>query len=167
MSAQQPGSSPGGSWAERDEGVQGHRRTKIVATIGPATRSIETMVALLRAGADVFRFNFSHGTRSEHAENFTFAREASTQVGMEVGILGDLPGPKIRLWDVEGGMIDLEPGHEVTLTTEQVLGTPERIPVAWDGLPEAVSEGGQIYMADGRIRLRVLGRNGSEVRTLV
>ncbi|HSI81242.1 MAG TPA: pyruvate kinase [Solirubrobacterales bacterium] len=168
MSAE-PGQGRRDSGAKRDPGSASadHRRTKIVATIGPATRSVEMMAELLRAGVDVFRFNFSHGSRSDHADNFAMAREASKLVGKQAGILGDLPGPKIRLWDVEGGMIDLETGSEVTLTTEQVLGTPERIPVSWDGLPDAVSEGGEIFMADGRIRLRVMSRNGTEVRCRV
>ena len=144
-----------------------HRRTKIVATIGPATRSVETMTELLAAGVDVFRFNFSHGTRSDHAENVAMAREAGRVAGREVGILGDLPGPKIRLWDVAGGVIELESGTELTLTTEQVIGTPERITVSWEGLPAAVSPGGEIYMADGRIRLRVADVDGGEVRCAV
>jgi pyruvate kinase len=95
------------------------------------------------------------------------AREAAARVGREVGILGDLPGPKIRLWDVTGGIIDLAAGDEVTLTTEQVIGTPERITVSWAGFPEAVAEGGEIYMADGRIRLRVMSRDGNEVRCAI
>jgi pyruvate kinase len=144
-----------------------HRRTKIVATIGPATRDIETMAELLDAGVDVFRFNFSHGSHSEHEASFAMAREAAARVGREVGILGDLPGPKIRLWDVTGGIIDLAAGDEVTLTTEQVIGTPERITVSWAGFPEAVAEGGEIYMADGRIRLRVMSRDGNEVRCAI
>jgi pyruvate kinase len=144
-----------------------HRRTKIVATIGPATRSVEKMTELLEAGVDVFRFNFSHGTRSEHADSFAMAREAARSTGGEVGILGDLPGPKIRLWDVEDGVVDLPSGSVVTLTTEQVMGTPERITVSWAGLPDAVSEGSEIYLADGRIRLRVISRAGNEVRCAV
>ena len=143
------------------------RRTKIVTTIGPATRSVETMSELLQAGADVFRLNFSHGTRSDHAENVAMAREAAQRVGKEVGILGDLPGPKLRIWDVENGIIDLATGSEVTLTTEQTLGTPERITVSWEGLPDAVSPGGEIFMADGRIRLRVIERQGEDVRCAV
>jgi len=144
-----------------------HRRTKIVATIGPATRTVERLSELIEAGVDVFRFNFSHGTRADHTENVAMAREAAERTGKQVGILGDLPGPKIRLWDVEGGVIDLASGSEVTLTTEQVLGTPERITVSYKGLPDAVSEGGEIYMADGRIRLRVLARGEDEVRCRV
>jgi pyruvate kinase len=144
-----------------------HRRTKIVATIGPATRSVETMSELIGAGVDVFRFNFSHGTREEHSENVAMAREASLAADKQVGILGDLPGPKIRLADVDGGVIDLETGTELTLTTEPVVGTPQRIGVSWDGLPAAVSPGGEIYMADGRIRLRVAAVEDGEVRSVV
>jgi pyruvate kinase len=144
-----------------------HRRTKIVATIGPATRTVETMTELIESGVDVFRFNFSHGTREDHAENVAMAREASLESGKEVGILGDLPGPKIRLADVDGGVIDLATGSELTLTTESVVGTPQRIGVSWEGLPGAVSPGGEIYMADGRIRLRVATVEDGEVRCLV
>jgi pyruvate kinase len=152
--------------SERDAG-QRPRKTKIVATIGPATRSVEAMSELLRAGVDVFRFNFSHGTREDHGANFEMAREAARLVGKEAGILGDLPGPKLRLSSIEGGAITLEPGREVTLTSEQVMGTAERIPVAWDGLATAVSPGGDIFLADGRIRLGVVERAGSEVRCAV
>ena len=81
------------------------RRTKIVATIGPATRTVETMEELIDAGVDVFRFNFSHGSRAEHTENVAMTREAAKRSGKEVGILGDLPGPKLRISDVEDGVI--------------------------------------------------------------
>ena len=91
------------------------RRTKIVATIGPATRSVDTMAELITAGADVLRLNFSHGTRDEHAENIEMARRASELAGRQVGVLGDLPGPKLRLDEVEGGVVELQAGAEVTL----------------------------------------------------
>ncbi len=143
------------------------RRTKIVATIGPATRSVETMAELIEAGADVFRLNFSHGSRSEHAENVAMTREASERVGKEVGVLGDLPGPKLRVADVTNGRVDLQTGAEVVLTTEPGVGTPERLRVSWDGLPAAVRPGGEIFLADGRIRLRVIDATASEVRCAV
>jgi pyruvate kinase len=147
--------------------VSAHRRTKIVATIGPATRSAEIMAELIEAGVDVFRFNFSHGSRSDHAENVAMAREAAERTGKQVGILGDLPGPKLRLDEVEGGIVGLRPGSEITLTTDDVLGTQDRLPVSYDALPSAVSPGGEIYMADGRIRLRVLECSEDEVRCTV
>lgn len=143
------------------------RRTKIVCTIGPATRTVETMVALIEAGADVFRLNFSHGNRSDHAENVVMAREAAKRSGKEIGILGDLPGPKLRIGTVEDGIVDLIEGSEVTLATDEVIGTPERLEVSWDGLPAAVDEGSEVYLADGRIRLRVEGKQGNSVRCRV
>ncbi len=140
-----------------------HRRTKIIATIGPASRTVETMSELIEAGADVFRLNFSHGTPAEHAENVAMTREAAVATGKQVGILGDLPGPKLRLAEVEGGGVNLRHGNTVTLTTESMIGTPERIPVSWDGLPGAVRPGGAVFVADGRIRLRVAEAAGREV----
>ncbi len=144
-----------------------HRRTKIVATIGPATRTVEMMAELIDAGADVFRFNFSHGTRAEHAENVVLAREAAERSGKEIGILGDLPGPKLRIAEVEDGIVGLRPGSEITLTTDDVLGSEERISVSYDRLPEAVEPGSPVYMADGRIRLRVIACEDDEVRCAV
>jgi len=131
------------------------RRTKIVCTIGPATRTVATMCELIEAGADVFRLNFSHGTPELHAENVAMTREAAERCGKEIGILGDLPGPKLRLGEIEGGLVDLPVDGQVMLTTEPGTGNRERLPVSWQGLPGAVHVGGMIYLADGRIRLRV------------
>jgi pyruvate kinase len=147
--------------------THGGRRTKIVATIGPATRSVETMAELIRAGVDVLRLNFSHGTRDEHAANVAMAREASEIVGREVGILGDLPGPKLRLDEVEGGVVELHTGSEVTLTTGEEVGAEDHLPVSWDGLPSAVREGEEIYLADGRVRLRALRTRPDQIECTV
>src|SRR5262245_63148913 len=94
------------------------RRTKIVATIGPASRSTEAMQSLIEAGVDVFRLNFSHGSRADHSENVSMAREAGRRAGKEVGLMGDLPGPKLRLGELAGGFTDLETGSEVRLTVD-------------------------------------------------
>jgi pyruvate kinase len=147
--------------------VSEHRRTKIVATIGPATRSVERMIELIEAGADVFRLNFSHGTRDDHAENIAMAREAGGRTGKQVGLLGDLPGPKLRLGEVADGMVNLRSGSEITLMADGATGTAERVPVSYDRLGSAVKPGGEIYLADGRIRLRVLATAGREVRCAV
>ncbi len=136
--------------------IPDHRRTKIVATIGPATRSVEKMRELIGAGADVFRLNFSHGTADEHAENIEWAREASKLAGREIGLLGDLPGPKLRLGDIPGGAVELEQDSQLDLTVDGRQGGDGEVPVAWAGLPGAVSEGDRVYLADGRIRLRVM-----------
>ena len=135
--------------AASDRNASVGRRTKIVATIGPATRSVETLTELIGAGADVFRLNFSHGTREEHAENVAMAREAAEAAGREVGLLGDLPGPKLRIDEVEGGMVQLEEGSELTLTTDEEVGAPDHLSVSWEGLPSAVEEGDEVYLADG------------------
>jgi pyruvate kinase len=139
------------------------RRTKIVATIGPATRSVETMAELIRAGADVLRLNFSHGTQSEHADNVSMAREAAVLAGREVGLLGDLPGPKLRINEVAGGLVELQEGSSLTLTTGEDLGEPDHLAVSWEGLPSAVRAGDEVYLADGRVRLRVLGATPEQV----
>ena len=94
-------------------------------------------------------------------------REAAELCEKEIGILGDLPGPKLRLGDVEGGLIDLPTDGEVELTTEEVVGDPTRLPVSWEGLPGAVREGGEVYLADGRIRLRVEGKDATSARCRV
>ncbi len=140
------------------------RRTKIVTTIGPATRTVAVMGELIEAGADVFRLNFSHGTREEHVQNVTMARTAAKETGKEVGILGDLPGPKLRLGELAGGVVHLEEGEGVTITTDDVEGSAKLLPVSWQGLPKAVQEGGEVYLADGRIRLRVEERGEHTVR---
>jgi pyruvate kinase len=147
--------------------MDGHRRTKIVATLGPATRSVEAICELLAAGADVFRLNFSHGTAEEHAETVRMVRLSAQIAGKEAGVLGDLPGPKLRLRDVVGGVVELETGREVMVTTEAEPGTAERITVSWLGLPQAVNPGGEIYLADGRIRLRVLDRVNGSIRCAI
>lgn len=129
------------------------RRTKVVATIGPASRERGMLVAMIRAGADVFRLNFSHGTAAEHTETIGRIREASEETGKWVAILGDLPGPKLRLGEVADGIVRVHAGSELTLTIDECLGTVERLPLSFEGLTAAVSPGDPIFLADGRIRL--------------
>jgi pyruvate kinase len=145
-----------------------HRRTKIVATVGPASRSPKMLERLISAGADVFRLNFSHGDQASHAENVERIRAAGELMGKWVGVLGDLPGPKLRLDEVEGGFVQIEAGRELTLTTaERTIGSSELLPVGWDGLTAAVTEGDPVFLADGRVRLRALEVDGEEIRCMV
>jgi pyruvate kinase len=139
------------------------RRTKIVATLGPATHNPEMLTGLIKVGADVLRLNFSHGTREDHARLVEMARSCSAKAGREVGLLGDIPGPKIRLGDLEGDVMHLRNGQELTLTTDGTNGR-DTIPVGWTGLPGAVKPDDVIYLADGSIRLRV--RECEESRVL-
>jgi len=142
------------------------RRAKIVATLGPASDGHER--ALVDAGLDVARLNFSHGTHEEHAGRATAIREAAAAAGRTVAVLMDLQGPKIRVGRiVEGGPINLTPGQQLAITTEDVVGTPELVSCTYEGLPDDVQPGDRILMDDGRIRLRVLSRQGPEVQTVV
>ncbi|HEY2604173.1 MAG TPA: pyruvate kinase, partial [Thermoleophilaceae bacterium] len=143
------------------------RSTKIVATIGPASRSIDVLERMIRAGMDVARLNFAHETPVEHAETVKMIREASNQAGREVAILQDVPGPKLRIGPVEGGVTELGTGSRVVLTPERIEGTSERLPVAWPGLAEIMHVGDIAYLADGAIRLRVEEIHDGEVLTEV
>jgi pyruvate kinase len=143
------------------------RRTKIVATLGPATHNPEILTGLISVGADVLRLNFSHGTREDHARLVDMARTAAKKAGREVGLLGDIPGPKIRLGDLEGDVMHLRNGQDLTLTTDGTRNGRDTIPVAWAGLPAAVKPDDVIYLADGSIRLRVRESGESRVLTRV
>jgi pyruvate kinase len=130
------------------------RRTKIIATVGPASWSPEVLEQLVAAGTDVFRLNFSHAGRERQAETIAAVRAAAERRGREVAILGDLPGPKLRIGELRDDVAELETGMHVTLTPEQVEGDEETIPVpgpAFSGLRQDQV----VYLADGAIRLRV------------
>jgi pyruvate kinase len=132
------------------------RRTKIVATIGPASQDIETLTRMVEAGLDVARLNFSHGNREIHAENAERVRAAAAAAGRQVAILQDLPGPKLRIGVLREGIAELKPGEKLVLMCgSRDEGDVERIPVSWGGLAEAVDPEDVIYLADGAIRLRV------------
>jgi pyruvate kinase len=146
--------------------VTAQRRTKIVATVGPASRAPEMLRQLIVAGVDVFRLNFSHGTAEDHAENVRRIREASAELSREVGILGDLPGPKLRLGDLEEDVAILHSGSTAVLYGQADGGPPgnaERLPVQWAGFARAVHPGDPVYLADGRVRLKVAAVHGDEV----
>jgi pyruvate kinase len=146
------------------------RRTKIVATIGPASRDPETMAQMVEAGMDVARLNFSHASREIHAENAERVRAAASRAGRQVAILQDLPGPKIRIGGLADGIVELKPGDEVVLACgSEELGTEKRISVGWGGLTAAVDEDDVIYLADGAIRLRVqrIRLDDGELETVV
>jgi pyruvate kinase len=131
------------------------RFTKIVATIGPASREPDVLERMIRAGVDVVRLNFAHGTADEHTETAGRVREAAARVEREVAILGDVPGPKLRIGPVAGGVAELGRGSRVVLSQSGGEGTSERLPVAWQGFPDLVDAGDVLYLADGAVRLRV------------
>jgi pyruvate kinase len=132
------------------------RRTKIVATIGPASRDPETLTRMVEAGLDVARLNFSHGSRELHAENAERVRAAAQRAGRQVAILQDLPGPKLRIGALKDDVAELKPGETLTLVCGSTeIGNEQRMSVSWKDLCEAVEPDDVIYLADGAIRLRV------------
>jgi len=134
------------------------RRTKIVATIGPASREPETLLRLIEAGMDVARLNYSHGTLDEHAETVRRIRDAAGRAGRPIAILQDLPGPKLRIGPLREDVVELTPGERLTLACgdEEVAGDAHQMSVTWAGLPDAVESGSILYLADGSVRLRVV-----------
>jgi pyruvate kinase len=142
------------------------RRTKIIATVGPASWDDEVLVELIEAGADVFRLNFSHADRERHARTTEAVRAAAERVGREVAVLGDLPGPKLRIGELRDDVAELKTGMHVQLTPKRVEGDEGTIPVDWPGIA-SLHEDELVYLADGAIRLRVREPEdaGSSVRS--
>jgi pyruvate kinase len=137
------------------------RRTKIIATVGPASWEPAVLEQLVAAGADVFRLNFSHAGRERQAETIAAVRAAAERVGREVAILGDLPGPKLRIGEMRDDFAELETGMHVTLTPEEVEGDEETIPVPRSGV-QGLHQDQLVYLADGAIRLRVSDRHADD-----
>ncbi len=143
------------------------RRTKIVCTLGPATSSPEAVRSLVEAGMNVARLNFSHGSHEEHAERIRILRDTERETGRTVAILQDLGGPKIRIGEIAGGSIAIEPGQEFTLTTRDVPGDNHEVSVSYSPLPQEVVPGTSILLADGLIELEVFETGGTDVRCRV
>ena len=144
------------------------RSTKIVATIGPASREPDVLRRMVDAGMDVARLNFAHGSPDQHAETVERIRSAAAAAGREVAVLQDVPGPKLRLGPIPGDVAQLSVGSDVTLVP---AGDGEagnsRLPVAWPGFAELVEPHQVVYLADGAVRLRVRDVVGEEVRCRV
>ncbi|MGA7434980.1 MAG: pyruvate kinase [Solirubrobacterales bacterium] len=139
------------------------RKTKIVATVGPSSWDPDTLLEMIEAGADVFRLNFSHSDEECHTRTVRDIRAASEKAGREVGILGDLPGPKLRVGHFAEGVVELVTGSEVTLATGDDNGTATHIPVPWEEMSEILGVGAPIYLADGTIRLKVTGKRDGDL----
>ena len=143
------------------------KKTKIVCTIGPASRDADTMREMLEAGMNVARLNFSHGTHEEHRKTIETFRRVRDEQDRPAAILLDTKGPEIRLGDFENGSEILEEGDEFTLTSEECPGTKERVSTTYKALPSQVSLGTSILIDDGRVRLRVADTTEDEVRCIV
>jgi pyruvate kinase len=144
------------------------RHTKIVATIGPASRETKVLQLLVQAGIDVVRLNFSHGEHADHLAALRSVRELAAAAGRPVAVLQDLSGPKIRTGKVQGGVIRLEDGGTITITTDETVeGTPKRISTTYDPLPTDVAPGDRILLDDGNLELKVVRTSGQEVECIV
>ena len=144
------------------------RRTKIVCTLGPAVASVEGIRALIGAGMDVARLNFSHGSHDDHRRMIEVVREEAKRAGRLVPILQDLQGPKIRLGTVAEGGVLIHKGSRLVLTSERVAaGTAERVHVSYDALADEVTVGGRILIDDGYIEVAVTKVDGPDVHTEV
>ncbi len=143
-------------------------RTKIVCTIGPASREPAILRQLMQVGMDVARLNFSHGDQPTHAENIERIRTAAAEVGKPVAILADLQGPKLRVGKMAARGIPLPPGTHVTLTTADVIGRePSALPVQSDDLPRLVSSGDRLLLDDGLLEFQVLSTGETEIHCQV
>ncbi|MGZ5174287.1 MAG: pyruvate kinase, partial [Burkholderiales bacterium] len=143
------------------------RRTKIVATLGPASSDAKTLSRMIEAGLDVVRMNFSHGTAAEHGERVELVRTLAQRAGRAVGVLVDLQGPKIRIGKFRDGRITLEGGEPFVLDAERELGDQEGVGLDYKNLPKDVRRGDTLLLDDGRIVLSVSGVRGSRISTVV
>jgi pyruvate kinase len=132
--------------------------TKIVATLGPSSDSPDIIRKLLDAGVDVFRLNASHGTQEDHGRRIQIARDLADEMGIHVGVLLDLQGPKIRLGAFEGGGCELETGKHFRITVEQITGNCERASTTYKDFVKDVSAGNKVLLADGSVELRVVDK---------
>lgn len=142
-------------------------RTKIVCTIGPASRSPEMLKEMIVSGMNVARLNFSHGDQEYHGENIARIRKASEEVGRPVAILIDLQGPKLRVGEMEGDGVLLNEGEEVILTTRPIVGHAGEIPVQYSALPRLVQPGDPILMDDGLLEVVVLSSTETDIHCKV
>jgi pyruvate kinase len=145
------------------------RRTKIIATMGPATDTPESVEKMIAAGVDVVRMNFSHGEVKDHKRRVKMVRDAADKLGWTVGILGDLQGPKIRIQRFIDEKVFIKAGDSFVLDADfdRDSGTQERVGIAYKNLPNDVYDGDELLLDDGRIVLRVTSVKGNEVHTEV
>ena len=139
------------------------RRTKIVCTIGPASESEEMLGELMKAGMNVARFNFSHGTHEEHKAKFGRVLKVSGELGMSIATMLDTKGPEIRLRNFENGKVQLIPGQMFTLTTEDILGNEKRASITYKNLKNDVKQGTKVLIDDGKIEMEVSKIVGEEI----
>ncbi len=139
------------------------RKTKIICTLGPASESEEKLRELMLAGMNVARFNFSHGTHEDHKVKYDRVVKVSNELGLPVATLLDTKGPEIRLKDIEGGRTELKPGQQFILTTDEILGSNEKVAITYRNLKNDISVGTTILIDDGLIEMVVEDINETDI----
>ena len=142
-------------------------KTKIVCTIGPASESVEVLVEMIQAGMNIARLNFSHGEFDSHRQIVANIRTAADQVGRRVAIMGDLPGPKMRIGELAQEPVELQTGDAFTLSAESFTGDRRRVSMSFPRLPHVVKPGDPLYLNDGNIQINVESVEGQEVHCRV
>jgi pyruvate kinase len=143
-------------------------RTKIVATVGPACDTYEKLLALVKAGVNVFRLNFSHGAHEDKARIIEHIRTINSTEPYNISILGDLQGPKLRVGEIENNALDIKPGDILTFTNEKIVGTKDRIYVSYPNLHADVKIGNMIMIDDGKLEVKVIGiEKNNDVKVMV
>ncbi|MEQ8535211.1 MAG: pyruvate kinase, partial [Imperialibacter sp.] len=142
-------------------------KTKIIATVGPASNSKDMLKSLIQTGVDVFRLNFSHGSHEDHLKVIKLVRELNEEMGTHVALLQDLQGPKIRTRDMENGGVEIVPGQEIIITTRKLVGNAQIISTTYTGICNDVSIGDSILIDDGNLELKVLATSSDEVKCQV
>jgi len=143
------------------------KKAKMVCTLGPASNTKETIQKLVRAGMDVARLNFSHGSYDEHAHLIKLVRQVSKETGKPVAILQDLQGPKIRIGQFEEGPVTLEAGDRFTITTRAVGGSQSEVSTTYTNLPKDLKKGDAILINDGLIKMKVHSVDDKDVQCIV
>lgn len=135
------------------------QKTKIVATVGPASSSYSVLLDLVKAGVDVFRLNFSHGTHADHVEVMNHISYINEKYNLHISILADLQGPKLRVGKIKDNGLNLEPGEIITFVNEECIGTKEKIYMSYDDFPKDVKQGERVMIDDGKLVLEVVESN--------
>jgi len=139
-----------------------HHKTKIVATLGPASDKREVLTEMIKSGLDVCRLNFSHGLHEVYAETIKLIREISAELNLPVAILADLQGPKLRVGEMENNGVELINGNKLIFTTEKIIGNAERVFMTYKQFPKDVKPGEKILMDDGKLQCVVISTNGED-----
>ena len=147
--------------------IRRRRRTKIIATLGPASSSPEVLTRLFQAGADVFRLNFSHGTHEDHAARFAMIRDLEARFGRPIGILADVQGPKLRVGTFGGGRVFLQTGQSFRLDLNATPGDSQRVTLPHPEIIAAAAIGCTLLLDDGKLRLRVVRKRPDALETEV